>query len=164
MKISVNNFQFEHPPLNDWDIANTRSTPINQSINIEPCFFLHSGENTICLYILYVYFFSDIHNIFFSLSLHRWKLSICISGHYLLFASISRPCQYFYSDSNYYGICSSGILNDIITLHVLFISLFEVFRSTWEFSPHLETSTLPMNGCKFWPLLFAYGHWAGGDS
>ena len=38
--------------------------------------------------------------------------------------------------------------------------LFGVFRPTREFFTHIETSPLPVNGCKFWPMLGTYGHWA----
>ena len=30
---------------------------------------------------------------------------------------------------------------------------------TREFFTHLETSSLPMKDCKFWPMLGTYGHW-----
>ena len=35
-----------------------------------------------------------------------------------------------------------------------------VFRPTREFFSHLETSPLPVKGCKFWPILGTHGHWA----
>ena len=36
---------------------------------------------------------------------------------------------------------------------------FGVFRPTREFFIHLETSPLPVKGCKFWPMLGTYGQW-----
>ena len=44
----------------------------------------------------------------------------------------------------------------------LLVCLFEVFRPTREFFTHMETSPLPVKGCKFWPMLGTHGHWAGG--
>ena len=38
--------------------------------------------------------------------------------------------------------------------------LFRVFRPTQEFFTHMETSTLPMKGCKFWPIHSTHGHGA----
>ena len=37
-------------------------------------------------------------------------------------------------------------------------SLFGVFRPTQEFFTHLETSPLPVKGCKFLPMLGTHGH------
>ena len=34
------------------------------------------------------------------------------------------------------------------------------FRPTREFFTHMETSPLPVKGCKFWPMLGIHGHWA----
>ena len=41
-----------------------------------------------------------------------------------------------------------------------YVCLSGVFRPTQEFFTHLEMSPLPLNGCKFWPMLSTYGHWA----
>ena len=41
-----------------------------------------------------------------------------------------------------------------------FVCLFGVFRPTREFFSHIEKSPLPAKGCKFWPMLGTYGHWA----
>ena len=38
--------------------------------------------------------------------------------------------------------------------------LFGVFRPALEFFTHLETSPMPVKGCKFWPMLGTYVHWA----
>ena len=38
------------------------------------------------------------------------------------------------------------------------VCLFGVFHSTREFFTHMETSSLPVKGCKFWPLLGTHGH------
>ena len=43
---------------------------------------------------------------------------------------------------------------------IRFICLFGVFRPTREFFTHLETSPLPVKGCKFWPMVGTYDHWA----
>ena len=40
------------------------------------------------------------------------------------------------------------------------ICLFVVYRPTREFFTHMETSPLPVKGCKFWPMLGTHGHWA----
>ena len=37
--------------------------------------------------------------------------------------------------------------------------LFGVYRPTREFFTHMETSPLPVKGCKFWPKLGTHGHW-----
>ena len=42
----------------------------------------------------------------------------------------------------------------------LFVCLFRVFRSTWEFYTYFETSPLPMKAIGFWPMLGTCGHWA----
>ena len=42
----------------------------------------------------------------------------------------------------------------------LFVCLFGVFCSTRYFFTHLETSPLPVRGCKFWPMLGTHDHWA----
>ena len=34
------------------------------------------------------------------------------------------------------------------------------FRPTRECFTHMETSTWPVKGCKFWPMLRTHGHWA----
>ena len=59
-----------------------------------------------------------------------------------------------------------------VTLLVLFMSnrswckedlicLFVwVFRPTWEYFIHMETSPLPVKGSKFLPMLGTHGHWA----
>ena len=46
--------------------------------------------------------------------------------------------------------------------HYLFVCLFRVFHPTREFFTHLETSPLPVKGCKFWPMLGTHCHWAVG--
>ena len=43
--------------------------------------------------------------------------------------------------------------------YVLFVCLFVVFRPTREFYTRMETSPLPVKGCKFWSLLDTCGHW-----
>ena len=55
----------------------------------------------------------------------------------------------------------------IIVSHGLFVCLFIclfvclfVFLSTREFLTHMETSPLPVKGCKFGPMLSTHGHWA----
>ena len=40
------------------------------------------------------------------------------------------------------------------------ICLFGGFRPTRKFFTHLETSPLPVEGCKFWPMLGTHDHWA----
>ena len=35
----------------------------------------------------------------------------------------------------------------------MFVCLFGVFRPIREFFTHMETSPLPVKGCKFWPML-----------
>ena len=42
-------------------------------------------------------------------------------------------------------------------LFCLFV-LYGVYRPTCEFFTHMETSQLPVNGCKFWLLLGTHGH------
>ena len=37
---------------------------------------------------------------------------------------------------------------------------FGVYRPTREFFTDMETSPLPVKGCKFWPMLGTHGHWA----
>ena len=41
---------------------------------------------------------------------------------------------------------------------ILFDCLFGDFSTTREFLTHLETSQLPVKGCKFLPLLGTYGY------
>ena len=53
------------------------------------------------------------------------------------------------------------IHRNLNTVFSLLVS-FEVFHPTWEFFTHMETSTLPVKGCKFWSVLGTYGHWAVG--
>ena len=43
----------------------------------------------------------------------------------------------------------------------LFVCLFGVYRSTREFFTHMETSTLPVKGFKFWPMVGTHGYWTG---
>ena len=38
--------------------------------------------------------------------------------------------------------------------------VYGVYHPTWEFFTHMETSPLPVKGCKFWPMLGSHGHWA----
>ena len=40
----------------------------------------------------------------------------------------------------------------------MFACLFGVFRPTREFFTHLETSPLPVKGCKCWPMLGTFDH------
>ena len=42
----------------------------------------------------------------------------------------------------------------------LFVCLPGVYRPTREFFTHMETSLVPVKGCKFWPMLGTHGHWA----
>ena len=44
--------------------------------------------------------------------------------------------------------------------HFLSFCLCGVYRPTREFFTYIEMSTLPVKGCKFWPMLGTYGHWA----
>ena len=44
--------------------------------------------------------------------------------------------------------------------YVLFVCLFWVYRPTREFFTHMDTSPLPVKGCRFWPMLDTHGHWA----
>ena len=41
-----------------------------------------------------------------------------------------------------------------------FVCLFGVIRPTRDFFIYMETSPLPVKGCKFLPLLVNHGHWA----
>ena len=41
----------------------------------------------------------------------------------------------------------------------LFVCMFGVYCPTREFFAHMETSTLPVRGCKFWPILGTQDHW-----
>ena len=43
---------------------------------------------------------------------------------------------------------------------LFFVCLDGVYRPTQEFFTHMETSPLPVKGCKFWPILGTHGHWA----
>ena len=53
------------------------------------------------------------------------------------------------------------LLNKILCLFVCSsVCLFGIYRSPWEFFTHMETSPLTMEGYKFWPMLYTYGHWA----
>ena len=45
-------------------------------------------------------------------------------------------------------------------LRFVFDCLFGVSRPTREFFTHMETSQLPVKGCKFWPMPGTHGHWA----
>ena len=44
-----------------------------------------------------------------------------------------------------------------VNIHRIF--LFMIFRSTWEYFTHLETSPLPVKRYKFWPILMAIEQW-----
>ena len=65
---------------------------------------------------------------------------------------------------------SARFLSAVITLMIgslhlfcnvcLFVSLFVVYRSTREFFTQLETSSLPVRGFQFWPMLSILGLWA----
>ena len=41
-----------------------------------------------------------------------------------------------------------------------FVCLLGVYLPTREFFTHMETSPLPVKGCKFWRILGTNGHWA----
>ena len=46
-------------------------------------------------------------------------------------------------------------------IHSLFYRFLNgVFLPTREFFTQMETSPLPVKGCKIWPMLGNYGHWA----
>ena len=51
----------------------------------------------------------------------------------------------------------------VCTWCLWFLFLFEVYRPTREFFTHMETSTLPVKGCKFRPVLGTYGHCSKGS-
>ena len=54
-------------------------------------------------------------------------------------------------------------LHDFIFTRIMikkFVCLCGVYRPTREFITHMETSPLPVKGCKFWPMLSTLGHWA----
>ena len=42
----------------------------------------------------------------------------------------------------------------------LFVCFLGIFVPLKNFFTHLETSPLPVKGCKFRPMLGTYGHWA----
>ena len=42
----------------------------------------------------------------------------------------------------------------------IWFCLFVVFSPTWKCFTYMETSSLPVKGCKFWPMLGTRGHWA----
>ena len=44
------------------------------------------------------------------------------------------------------------------TTYVFVFCLCEVYRPTREFFIHIETSPLPVKGCKFGPMLGTHGH------
>ena len=75
---------------------------------------------------------------------------------------IKIKCRFYLTESNRANLIQDSSLQ-CQTLFVrflfvcLFVSLFGVFRPTWEF---FETSPFPVKGCKFWPILGTYGHWA----
>ena len=65
------------------------------------------------------------------------------------------------------GICwmftySRQIPNNVRKGHRWFflVCFFGVYRPTRKIFTHMETSPLPVEGCKFWPMLGTYGHWA----
>ena len=49
------------------------------------------------------------------------------------------------------------VLGDTKIGHIK-VSLFGVFRPNQEVFTHMETSPLPVKGCKFLPMLGTYGH------
>ena len=52
---------------------------------------------------------------------------------------------------------TDNILIHSMYVHVcMFVCLFGVYRPTREFFTHMETSPLPVKGCKFWPMLSTY--------
>ena len=46
-----------------------------------------------------------------------------------------------------------------LQIHLLLVCLYGVIRPTREFFTHMETSSEPVKGFKFWPL-GTHGHWA----
>ena len=40
----------------------------------------------------------------------------------------------------------------------VFVCLYGVYRPTWNCFYRMETSSLPVKGCKFWPMLGTHGH------
>ena len=63
----------------------------------------------------------------------------------------------------YVNICPNGefiFTHGYVTIAREFVCLFGVFHPTREFFTHMETSPLPVKGCKFWHMLGTYGHWA----
>ena len=64
------------------------------------------------------------------------------------------PFNAFSKYQNSYFTC-------LFSLFLFFFKLFVCwwgFRPTREFFTYLDTSSLPVIGCKFWPLLGTYGH------
>ena len=56
---------------------------------------------------------------------------------------------------------TSRLITGIWTTPVsVFVCLFGVCRSIWEFFTHMETSPLPVKGCKCRPMLNTYGNWS----
>ena len=53
-----------------------------------------------------------------------------------------------------------NIINFSVHIVIHFFVCFEFFNSTREFFTHIETSSLPVKGFKFWPILDTRGHWA----
>ena len=54
--------------------------------------------------------------------------------------------------------CAASVMHHPLSSQTWPIFLFGVFCPTQEFFTHLETSPLPLKGCKFLPMLGTYGH------
>jgi hypothetical protein len=65
--------------------------------------------------------------------------------------------------STFHIIMSTCQIIIIMTKDWLIDWLFIVLRPAQEYFTYMETSLLPVKGCKFRPMLGAQGHWAGRD-
>ena len=54
----------------------------------------------------------------------------------------------------------SSIQTHLFFFDLCLFCLFGVYRPTRKLFTHMETSPLPVKGCKFWPILGTHGQWA----
>ena len=80
--------------------------------------------------------------------------------HLILIYTVSFTiCMNFVQESLCYHEIRSPLVN-IVFVGFFFFCSYGVYCPTIELFTHIETSSLPVKGSKFWPMLSTRGHWA----
>ena len=90
-----------------------------------------------------------------------WGFLVFVLGFFFVpletFSLIWRRCHYRWRTP---GLFLADRGNVYLPIWFFFVMVWVFFRPIREIFSHMESSSLPLKGCKFWPKLATKDHWA----